>query len=71
MLRRVLDALPVELRIVFVLYEIEEFTVPQIAETLGIPSGTVASRLRRGREQFRAIVRRMHAVQNRRGEEHE
>jgi RNA polymerase sigma-70 factor (ECF subfamily) len=71
LLRRVLDALPVELRIVFVLYELEEFTVPQIAETLGIPPGTAASRLRRGREQFRAIVRRMHAVQNRRGEEHE
>lgn len=70
-LRRVLDALPVELRVVFVLYEIEEFTVPQIAETLGIPSGTAASRLRRGREQFRAIVRRMHAARNRGGEEHE
>jgi RNA polymerase sigma-70 factor (ECF subfamily) len=67
MLRRVLDAVPVDLRIVFVLFEIEELSMPQIAEMLCIPVGTVASRLRRGREAFHAIVRRMKAAQSRRG----
>lgn len=68
-LRRVLDAMPVELRIVFVLYEIEEMPTREIAQTLSIPAGTVASRLRRGREQFQAIVRRMQAARRRQGEQ--
>lgn len=68
LLRRVLAILPVELRIVFVLYEIEEMTMAEIADTLGIPPGTAASRLRRAREQFQAIVRRMQAAQRARGE---
>ena len=68
LLRRVLDAMPVELRIVFVLYEIEEMTTREIAETLGIPAGTAASRLRRGREAFEAIVHRMQAVRRRHGD---
>lgn len=66
-LRRVLDAMPVELRIVFVLYEIEEMTMREIAETLGIPAGTAASRLRRGREAFDSIVRRMQTARGRHG----
>lgn len=60
-LQRVLDELSVELRAVFVLFEIEELSVPQIAELVGIPEGTVASRLRRAREAFQAAVRRAHA----------
>src|SRR6202035_5427514 len=67
-LQRVLAALPVELRLVFVLYELEELTSPEIAGMLGVPVGTVASRLRRGREAFQAIVKRMHAAQRARGE---
>jgi RNA polymerase sigma-70 factor (ECF subfamily) len=55
--------MPVELRLVFVLYEIEEMTTPAIAAAIGVPVGTVASRLRRARESFRAIVRRMQAAQ--------
>ncbi|HEX8793711.1 MAG TPA: sigma-70 family RNA polymerase sigma factor [Polyangiaceae bacterium] len=60
-LRRVLDEMPLELRVVFVLFELEELTSPDIATMLGIPVGTVASRLRRARETFQAIVRRMKA----------
>jgi RNA polymerase sigma-70 factor, ECF subfamily len=63
LLDRVLEALPVELRIVFVLYEIEEMTTPEIAATLGIPLGTASSRLRRARGAFQAIVARMNAAQ--------
>ncbi|HXX68909.1 MAG TPA: sigma-70 family RNA polymerase sigma factor [Polyangiaceae bacterium] len=62
-LRRVLDAIPFDLRVVFVLFELEELTVAQVAALIGIPVGTAASRLRRARETFHAIVRRMHAVQ--------
>ena len=36
-------------------------TVPEIASLLGIPLGTAASRLRRSREQFHAIAKRVRA----------
>jgi RNA polymerase sigma-70 factor (ECF subfamily) len=52
--RRALDAilqrLSEELRAVFVLCEIEEMTMAEVALCLGVPAGTVASRLRRARE---------------------
>ena len=67
LLEKALQALPVELRIVFALYELEELTLPEIAETLGVPLGTATSRLRRAREQFQSIVRRMIAAQRARG----
>lgn len=51
---RILSKLPTELVTVFVLYELEELPMIQIAELLQIPTGTVASRLRRAREAFRA-----------------
>jgi RNA polymerase sigma-70 factor (ECF subfamily) len=54
----VLDAMDLELRAVFVLFEIEEMTTAEIAEALAIPHGTVASRLRRAREEFRIGVER-------------
>jgi RNA polymerase sigma-70 factor (ECF subfamily) len=44
---------------VFVLYEIEGLTAPEIAEVLQIPLGSVASRLRRAREQFRDVAARV------------
>jgi len=44
---------------VFVLYEIAEFSSFEIAELLGIPRGTVASRLRFAREAFREAARRV------------
>lgn len=48
-----------ELRLVFVLCELEELAAPEVAAMLGIPAGTVASRLRRAREKFRAEILRM------------
>jgi RNA polymerase sigma-70 factor (ECF subfamily) len=48
-----------ELADVFVLYEIEGLSSPEIAALLEIPLGSVASRLRRAREQFRAAVVRI------------
>jgi len=51
-LQGILEEMPEELRVVFVLYELEQFTMSEIAETLAVPAGTVASRLRRARETF-------------------
>jgi RNA polymerase sigma-70 factor (ECF subfamily) len=44
---------------VFVLHEIAEFSSFEIAELLGVPRGTVASRLRFAREAFREAARRV------------
>ena len=52
LLDRVLDELSDDLRVCFVLYELEGMSSPEIAELLHIPIGTVASRLRRAREAF-------------------
>lgn len=51
-LDELLGRLSFPLRTVFVLHEIEEMTLTDIATTLRIPRGTAASRLRRGREQL-------------------
>ena len=53
---RVLSRLSLELRAVFVLYELEELTMAEIAQALQLPLGTVASRLRRGRETFERLA---------------
>lgn len=60
-LDRALSALAFDERTVFVLYEIEEMPLTQIAELVGIPRGTVASRLRRARDSFHAEVKRLRA----------
>ena len=57
----ILEAMPLDLRTVFVLYELDEMTMVEIALALGIPPGTVASRLRRAREVFASMSRRMQA----------
>jgi RNA polymerase sigma-70 factor (ECF subfamily) len=53
---QVLAQLSLPLRAVFVLYELEDLTMAEIAETLQLPPGTVASRLRRGREAFERLA---------------
>jgi RNA polymerase sigma-70 factor (ECF subfamily) len=58
LLDRVLAKLDPTLVEVFVLYDVEGFSSPEIAEALQIPVGTVASRLRRAREEFREVARR-------------
>jgi RNA polymerase sigma-70 factor (ECF subfamily) len=59
MLDRVLDEMHPDLRAVFIAYELEELTMIEIAEALGMPQGTVASRLRRARAEFQARVREL------------
>lgn len=60
-LHAILDAMPIELRAVFVLFELEQSTMSEIAALLDVPQGTVASRLRRAREHFQAAARRLSA----------
>ena len=61
LLDSMLDALPLDLRAVLVLHEIDELSAAEIAEVIGIPVGTAASRLRRAREVFAERVRRLEA----------
>lgn len=56
LLDRGIAALAEEQRSVFVLYELEGLSLPEIAESLEVPLGTATSRLRRGRLAFEAWV---------------
>jgi RNA polymerase sigma-70 factor (ECF subfamily) len=60
-LDEVLGAMPLDLRAVFVLFELEELTAPEIAVMLGLPVGTASSRLRRARDEFHAVAKRLRA----------
>jgi RNA polymerase sigma-70 factor (ECF subfamily) len=66
LLDAVLSKLAPDVRAVFVLYEIEHMTMAEIASTLELPPGTVASRLRRGRELFQSEVERLRLAAARR-----
>lgn len=54
--RTILDKLPESQREVFILYELEQLSGEEIAAQLGVPLGTVRSRLRLAREAFRREV---------------
>jgi RNA polymerase sigma-70 factor (ECF subfamily) len=56
MLERALSKLQPDLRSIFLLREIEHLGYDAIAETLGIPAGTVASRLNRARRELQGIL---------------
>lgn len=60
-LDEILDSMPLPLRTVLVLHELEEMDMSEIAEMEGIPAGTVASRLRRARARFDVEAERMRA----------
>lgn len=64
LLDHVLAAMPMDLRTVFVLFEIEELTMAEIALAIEIPAGTVASRLRRAREVFRQTASSISVVRS-------
>jgi RNA polymerase sigma-70 factor, ECF subfamily len=61
-LDRLLATLDEPSRAVFVLFELEGFTLTEIAELLQIPRGTVASRLRSARAEFFRGARRLKRV---------
>lgn len=61
LLETILDGMPIEQRAVFTLFELDAMSGEDIAEALGIPLGTVYSRLRIARDQFRKSLSRIHA----------
>jgi RNA polymerase sigma-70 factor, ECF subfamily len=70
LVNRALDAMPMEQRAVFVLYEIDEVPMKEIAESIGIPANTAYSRLRLARATFAAHAeeqRRLHAERTEKG----
>jgi RNA polymerase sigma-70 factor (ECF subfamily) len=64
-LDHILGAMEADLRVVFVLFEIEEMTTAEIGSILEIPTGTVASRLRRARSHFRERVATLQGLHQR------
>jgi RNA polymerase sigma-70 factor, ECF subfamily len=62
LLDQILDEMSDELREIFVLFELEKLTRIEISELLGLPAGTIASRLRRAREQFEDACERLRAL---------
>ena len=60
-LEHILSAFEVEQRNVFILFEIEKLTGEEIGEALGIPLGTVYSRLQLAKKAFRQALTREEA----------
>lgn len=65
-LRTALDALPTDQREVILLVGLEEFSYAETAAILGVPIGTVMSRLHRGRERLREMLAQQSGVTLRR-----
>ena len=55
-LDRAISRLPADQRAVLLLVTLEEMSYEEVARTLGIPIGTVMSRLSRAREKLRAMM---------------
>jgi RNA polymerase sigma-70 factor (ECF subfamily) len=57
LLSRALSSLPAPEREVYILAELEQLSRTEVAQALGIPPGTVATRLSRARQSFEAALR--------------
>lgn len=60
-LRQALSSLPEQYRSALLLFEVEGFSVREIATMVGVPPGTVMSRLHRGRRSLRISLQRHRA----------
>jgi RNA polymerase sigma-70 factor (ECF subfamily) len=58
-----LEALEINRRAVFVMHEVDGFSIPEVADALGIPLNTAYSRLRLARRDFHEHVLRLRARQ--------
>jgi RNA polymerase sigma-70 factor (ECF subfamily) len=63
LVQQALERLPVAYREVLLLCEVEEMSYQEISATVGIPMGTVMSRLSRARRALRAEVQKMQGPQ--------
>ena len=55
-IKRALASIPEEFRMVVYLVDVEGFSYKEAAEIIGIPTGTIMSRLHRGRKQLRELL---------------
>ncbi len=60
-----LQALELDRRAVFLLHDVDGYSMPEVSATLGVPLNTAYSRLRLARQEFHARVRR---IRRQRGE---
>ncbi|HSO00131.1 MAG TPA: sigma-70 family RNA polymerase sigma factor, partial [Candidatus Nanopelagicales bacterium] len=67
LLHELLDKLPKERRQVFVLHELEDMTIPEIARALNISPNTASSRLRLARQDIEIVVRQWQAQERHAG----
>ncbi len=58
-LRQALESLPIALRTAVVLRDLQELSYQEIADRLGLPEGTVKSRINRGRIELAHQLRRL------------
>jgi RNA polymerase sigma-70 factor (ECF subfamily) len=56
---RALEAMEIDRRAVFLMHEVDGFSIPEVAEALAVPLNTAYSRLRLARDEFRERVRRL------------
>ena len=56
MIQNALELLPVKFREIILLCDLEEMSYQEISQTIGIPIGTVMSRLSRARKAMRTLV---------------
>jgi RNA polymerase sigma-70 factor (ECF subfamily) len=56
---KALDAVELDRRAVFVLHEMDETPIPDVASALGIPTSTAYSRLRLARQEFNVAIKRL------------
>jgi RNA polymerase sigma-70 factor (ECF subfamily) len=68
MIQQAIEALPEEYQIVSVLYFMEEVSYQEIADMVGVPVGTVRSRLHRGRKLLQKALWQVAEEQNLVGE---
>lgn len=61
LLSEIIAQLDLDVAAVFVLFELEELSTNEIASLLGLPPGTVSTRLRKARAEFDVLARRMRA----------
>ncbi|WP_235879728.1 RNA polymerase sigma factor [Polyangium aurulentum] len=66
-LAKILDAMDLDRRAVFVMFEIEEMSCDAIAATVGVPVGTIYSRLHAARKEFTRMLEKEQARQARGG----
>ncbi len=65
LLRQALHTLPASLRSAVLMRDMQELSYQEIAERLGLPEGTVKSRINRGRKQLAHQVRRLREAADR------